>query len=59
LKSDREYALAKSERSFGTATELSRALAVGPWLEDRTPLKLAELIECEFGGFVQPPMFDH
>jgi amidase len=31
---------------------------VGPWLEDRTPLKLAELIECEFGGFVPPPMFD-
>jgi amidase len=32
---------------------------VGPWLEDRTPLKLAELIEREFGGFVPPPMFDH
>ena len=31
---------------------------VGPWLEDRTPLKLAELIEYEFGGFVPPPMFD-
>jgi amidase len=31
---------------------------VGPWLEDRTPLKLAELIEREFGGFVAPPMFD-
>ena len=31
---------------------------VGPWLEDRTPLKLAELIEREFGGFVLPPMFD-
>jgi amidase len=31
---------------------------VGPWLEDRTPLKLAELIEREFGGFVPPPMFD-
>ena len=30
---------------------------VGPWLEDRTPIKLAELIEREFGGFVQPPMF--
>jgi amidase len=27
---------------------------VGPWLEDRTPLKLAELIEQEFGGFVAP-----
>jgi amidase len=31
---------------------------VGPWLEDRTSLKLAELIEREFGGFLPPPMFD-
>jgi amidase len=31
---------------------------VGPWLEDRTPLELAELIEREFGGFVPPPMFN-
>jgi amidase len=31
---------------------------VGPWLEDRTTLKLAELIEREFGGFVPPKMFD-
>jgi amidase len=31
---------------------------IGPWLEDRTPLKLAELIEREFGGFVPPPMFN-
>jgi amidase len=31
---------------------------VGPLLEDRTTLKLAELIEREFGGFVRPPMFD-
>jgi amidase len=31
---------------------------VGPWLDDRTPLKLAELIEREFGGFIPPPMFD-
>ena len=30
---------------------------VGPFLEDRTPLKLAELIEREFGGFIPPPMF--
>lgn len=27
---------------------------IGPWLEDRTTLKLAELIEKEFGGFVPP-----
>ncbi|MGY4627861.1 amidase [Bradyrhizobium sp. USDA 4486] len=31
---------------------------VGPWLDDRTPLKLAELIEREFGGFVPPPLFN-
>ena len=31
---------------------------IGPWLEDRTALKLAELIEREFGGFVPPPAFD-
>lgn len=31
---------------------------IGPFLEDRTPLKLAELIEREFGGFVPPNMFD-
>jgi amidase len=31
---------------------------VGPFLEDRTPLKLSELIEQEFGGFVPPPMFN-
>jgi amidase len=30
---------------------------VGPLLEDRTPLKLAELIERELGGFVPPSMF--
>jgi amidase len=28
---------------------------VGPWLEDRTTLKLAELIEQAFGGFLPPP----
>ncbi|CCD85971.1 putative amidase [Bradyrhizobium sp. ORS 285] len=33
------------------------AQIVGPFLEDRTPLKLAELIEREFGGFTPPPMF--
>ncbi|WP_256365923.1 MULTISPECIES: amidase [unclassified Tardiphaga] len=30
---------------------------IGPWLEDRTPLKLAELIEQAFGGFVAPKGF--
>jgi amidase len=27
---------------------------IGPWLEDRTPLTLAALIERELGGFVAP-----
>lgn len=31
---------------------------LGPWLEDRTTIKLAELIEREFGGFVPPPVFN-
>src|ERR1700689_4456422 len=30
---------------------------VGAWLEDRTPLKLAELIEETCGGFI-PPLLD-
>jgi amidase len=30
------------------------AQIIGPWLEDRTPLKLAQLIEREFGGFAPP-----
>jgi amidase len=28
---------------------------VGPYLEDRTPIRFAELMEREFGGFVPPP----
>jgi amidase len=30
---------------------------VGPYLEDRTPLAFAALIEREFGGFVPPPNY--
>jgi amidase len=30
---------------------------IGPWLEDRTPIRLAELIEREVGGFVAPRGF--
>ena len=30
---------------------------VGPYLEDRTPIFFAELIEREFGGFVPPPAY--
>ncbi len=33
------------------------AQIVGPWLEDRMPLKLAELIERELGGFKPPKAF--
>jgi amidase len=28
---------------------------IGPYLEDRTPIAFAGLIEREFGGFVPPP----
>jgi amidase len=28
---------------------------IGPYLEDRTTIRFAELIEHEFGGFVAPP----
>jgi hypothetical protein len=28
---------------------------VGPYLEDRTPITVAEPIEPEFGGFIPPP----
>jgi len=31
---------------------------IGPYLEDRTPLALAELIEHEYGGFSPPPNFE-
>jgi amidase len=30
---------------------------IGPYLEDRTPLQFAELVEREFGGFTPPPGF--
>jgi amidase len=33
------------------------AQIVGPYLEDRTTIALAALIEREFGGFVAPPGF--
>jgi amidase len=31
------------------------AQIVGPWLEDRATLRLAELIERAWGGFRPPP----
>jgi amidase len=33
------------------------AQIIGPWLEDRTPIHLARLIEREFGGFQPPSSF--
>jgi amidase len=29
--------------------------AVGPYLEDRTPLRFAQLVERELGGYRPPP----
>ena len=31
--------------------------AIGPYLEDHTPIAFAELVESEFGGFMPPPAF--
>ena len=32
--------------------------AIGPYLEDRTPIRLAALIAREWGGFTRPPGYD-
>ena len=32
--------------------------AIGPYLEDRTPITFAALLEREFGGFVPPPGYE-
>jgi amidase len=32
--------------------------AIGPYLEDRTPIRFAGLVEREFGGFVRPPRYE-
>ncbi len=32
--------------------------AIGPYLEDRTPLRFAALVEQEFGGFQAPPGYE-
>jgi amidase len=31
--------------------------AIGPYLEDRTTLRFAQLLEAEWGGFEPPPAF--
>jgi amidase len=32
--------------------------AVGPYLEDRTPMRFVGLVAREFGGFCRPPGYD-
>ena len=32
--------------------------AIGPYLEDRTPIRFASLVGREFGGFTKPPGYD-
>ena len=32
--------------------------ALGPYLEDRTPIRFAALVATEFGGFQPPPGYD-
>jgi amidase len=32
--------------------------AIGPYLEDRTPIRFAGLVERELGGFVRPPRYE-
>ncbi|SOE71620.1 Asp-tRNAAsn/Glu-tRNAGln amidotransferase A subunit [Burkholderia sp. OK233] len=34
------------------------AQAVGPWLEDRTPIAFARLLEAAYGGFLVPPGYE-
>lgn len=34
------------------------AQAVGPWLEDRTPIAFARLLEEAYGGFLVPPGYE-
>jgi amidase len=34
------------------------AQAVGPWLEDRTPIAFARLLEEVYGGFLTPPGYE-
>lgn len=34
------------------------AQAIGPYLEDRTPIRFATLVGKEFGGFTPPPGYD-
>ncbi len=42
--------LGRSEQGLPVGAQI-----VGPYLEDRTTIRFAELIEREFGGFTPPP----
>lgn len=33
--------------------------AIGPFLEDRTPMQFAALAQAEFGGYHRPPSYSH
>jgi amidase len=44
--------IARSEQGLPIGVQI-----IGPYLEDRTTLAFAELIEREFGGFLPPPGF--
>ncbi len=33
--------------------------AIGPYLEDRTPIRFAGLVQAEFGGYRRPPGYDN
>ena len=45
--------LERSEQGLPVGAQI-----IGPYLEDRTPLRFAELAEREFGGFVAPPGYE-
>jgi amidase len=32
--------------------------AIGPYLEDRTPIRFVALVAREWGGFTRPPGYD-
>jgi amidase len=32
--------------------------SIGPYLEDRTPIRFAALVAGEMGGFTRPPGYD-
>jgi len=57
-------AIFAGQPSTAFPAELSRAglplglQAIGPYLEDRTPMRFAQLLEQEWQGFVPPPGYE-